>query len=306
MAEGNFLLWTGFNVFVLLMLFLDLAVFHKKTHEVRIREALIWTGVWITLALAFNYGIYHFVGKDKALEFLTGYLIEKSLSVDNIFVFIMIFSYFNVPAKYQHTVLVWGIIGALGMRALFIFGGIALLHQFHGIIYVFAAFLVFTGIKMLVQGDQQIDPDKNPVVRLFKKMIPVTPEFHGDRFFTKIDGKRFATPLFVVVIMVEASDLIFAVDSIPAVLAISQDPFIVYTSNVFAILGLRALYFALDGLHKIFRYLKYGLSLILIFVGAKMFLADIYPIPILNSLLIVAGILTVSVVASLIIQRSKE
>lgn len=306
MAQGNFWLWTGFNAFVVLMLFLDLAVFHRKSHSVKIKEALIGTSVWISLALIFNYGIYHFQGEVKALEFLTGYLIEYSLSVDNIFVFIMIFSYFNVPQKYRHTVLFWGILGAVVMRALFIFGGLALLDRFHGIIYVFAAFLVFTGIRMLVQDEEKIDPEKNPVVRLFKRMMPVTQEYHGSKFFTKIDGKRFATPLFVVVIMVEVSDLIFAVDSIPAVLAITQDPFIVYTSNVFAILGLRSLYFALDGLHKLFRYLKYGLSLILIFVGVKMFLADIYPISILYSLLIVAGILIISVAASLIIQHEVE
>lgn len=306
MADDNFWLWTGFNVFVVLMLILDLAVFHRKTHTVKIKEALIWTGVWITLALLFNYGIYHFNGKEKALEFLTGYLIEKSLSVDNIFVFIMIFSYFRVPPAYQHKVLFYGIIGALAMRAIFIFAGIALLHKFHWIIYIFAAFLVFTGIRMLVQSDQQIDPERNPIVRLFKKMFPVTPAFHEDKFFVKIDGKRFATPLFVVVIMVEATDLIFATDSIPAILAITDDPFIVYTSNVFAILGLRALYFALDGLHKLFRYLKYGLSLILIFVGVKMFIADFYPIPIFVSLLVVAGILIAAVVASLLIRNAEE
>ena len=306
MTDDNFWLWTGFNAFVLLMLFLDLAVFHRKTHDVKIKEALIGTGLWITLALAFNYGIYHFEGKEKALEFLTGYLIEYSLSVDNIFVFIMIFSYFNVPAKYRHTVLFWGILGAVAMRALFIFGGLAILDKFHGIIYVFAAFLVFTGIRMLVQDDQKIDPEKNPVVRLFKRMMPVTKDFQGANFFVKIDGKRFATPLFVVVIMVEVSDVIFAVDSIPAVLAITQDPFIVYTSNVFAILGLRSLYFALDGLHNLFRYLKYGLSFILIFVGVKMFLADIYPISIMYSLLTIAGILATSIAASLIIRHNVE
>ena len=304
--ESNIWQWIGFNIFVLLMLVLDLGVFHRKEHAVKIKEALIWTGVWITLALIFNYGIYHFYGKEKALEFLTGYLIEKSLSVDNIFVFILIFSYFNVPSAYQHKVLFWGIIGALVMRAIFIFAGVALINQFHWVIYIFAAFLVFTGIKMLLQDEQKIDPDRNPMVRLFKKMFPVTDSFHGSNFFVKLNAKTFATPLFIVVLMVEVSDLIFAVDSIPAILAITNDPFIVYTSNVFAILGLRSLYFALAGMHNIFRYLKFGLSLILIFVGVKMGLSDIYPIPIFIALIIIAVILLTSVIASLIINPSKD
>lgn len=296
-------LWIGFNLFVVLMLGLDLGVFHRKIHEVKIKEALIWTFVWITLALIFNYGIFYFQGKEKALEFLSGYLIEKSLSVDNIFVFILIFSYFNVPASYQHKVLFWGIIGALVMRAIFIFAGVALINQFHWIIYIFAAFLVYTGIKMLLQTEEKIDPDKNPVVRLFKKMFPVTESFHGSNFFVKLNAKTFATPLFVVLLMVEVSDLIFAVDSIPAILAISKDPFIVYSSNVFAILGLRSLYFALAGMHKSFRFLKFGLSAILIFVGIKMFLSGYYPIPISIALLIIAVILLTSVIASLVIKQ---
>ena len=298
-------LWVGFNLFVLLMLVLDLGVFHRKEHEVKIKEALIWTGVWITLALIFNYGIYYFQGKEKALQFLSGYLIEKSLSVDNIFVFILIFSYFNVPSLYQHKVLFWGIIGALVMRVIFIFAGVALINQFHWVIYIFAAFLVFTGIKMFLQDEQKVDPDKNPVVRLFKKMFLVTDSFHGNKFFITLNAKTFATPLFIVVLMVEVTDLIFAVDSIPAILAISQDPFIVYTSNVFAILGLRSLYFALAGMHKSFRYLKFGLSAILIFVGIKMFLSNIYPIPILIALIIIAFILITSIIASLVIKPSK-
>ena len=298
-------LWVGFNLFVLLMLVLDLGVFHRKEHEVKIKEALIWTCVWITLALIFNYGIYYFQGKEKALQFLSGYLIEKSLSVDNIFVFILIFSYFNVPSLYQHKVLFWGIIGALVMRVIFIFAGVALINQFHWVIYIFAAFLVFTGIKMFLQDEQKVDPDKNPVVRLFKKMFLVTDSFHGNKFFVTLNAKTFATPLFIVVLMVEVTDLIFAVDSIPAILAISQDPFIVYTSNVFAILGLRSLYFALAGMHKSFRYLKFGLSAILIFVGIKMFLSSIYPIPILIALIIIAVILITSIIASLVIKPSK-
>lgn len=296
-------LWIGFNLFVILMLALDLGVFHRKNQEVKVKEALIWTFVWITLALIFNYGIYYFQGKEKALEFLAGYLIEKSLSVDNIFVFILIFSYFNVPALYQHKVLFWGIIGALVMRAIFIFAGVALINKFHWVIYIFAVFLVFTGIKMLLQREQKIDPDKNPVVRLFKKMFSVTDSFHGDKFFVTLNAKTFATPLFIVVLMVEVTDLIFAVDSIPAILAITKDPFIVYSSNVFAILGLRSLYFALAGMHKSFRYLKFGLSAILIFVGIKMFMSGFYPIPILMALIIIAVILLTSVIASLVIKQ---
>jgi len=295
-------LWIGFNLFVILMLALDLGVFHRKNHEVKVKEALLWTFVWITLALIFNYGIYYFQGKEKALEFLAGYLIEKSLSIDNIFVFILIFSYFNVPALYQHKVLFWGIIGALVMRAIFIFAGVALINQFHWVIYIFAAFLVFTGIKMLLQLEQKIDPDKNPVVRLFKKMFSVTDSFHGDKFFVTLNAKTFATPLFIVLLMVEVTDLIFAVDSIPAILAITKDPFIVYSSNVFAILGLRSLYFALAGMHKSFRYLKFGLAAILIFVGIKMFMSGFYPIPILMALIIIAVILLTSVIASLVIK----
>ncbi|MDZ4808354.1 MAG: TerC family protein, partial [Bacteroidota bacterium] len=295
-------LWIGFNLFVILMLALDLGVFHRKNHEVKVKEALIWTFVWITLALIFNYGIYYFQGKEKALEFLTGYLIEKSLSVDNIFVFILIFSYFNVPTLYQHKVLFWGIIGALVMRAIFIFAGVALINKFHWVIYIFAVFLVFTGIKMLLQREQKIDPDKNPVVRLFKKMFSVTDSFHGDKFFVTLNAKTYATPLFIVVLMVEVTDLIFAVDSIPAILAITKDPLIVYSSNVFAILGLRSLYFALAGMHKSFRYLKFGLAAILIFVGIKMFLSGFYPIPILMALIIIAVILLTSVIASLVIK----
>lgn len=303
MIVGNIWLWIGFNFFVLLMLVLDLGVFHRTKHEIKIKEALIWTAVWITLALVFNYGIYFFQGKQKALEFLTGYLIEKSLSIDNIFVFILLFSYFEVPAAYQHKVLFWGILGALLARAFFIFAGLALISKFHWVIYIFAGFLIFTGIRMLVQPEKKIDPDKNPLVRLFKKLVPVTKEFHTHHFFVKIDAKRFATPLFVVLLMVEVSDLIFAVDSIPAILAVSKDPFIVYTSNAFAILGLRSLYFVLARMHSSFRFLKYGLSFILIFVGVKMCLSGFYPIPILYSLIVIAGILIVSIVASVLIKE---
>lgn len=304
--EINGFVWAGFLLFVLLMLALDLGVFHRKTHEVKIREALIWSAVWISLALLFNVGVYFFMGKEKALEFLTGYVIEKSLSVDNLFVFIMVFSYFNVDTKYQHKVLFWGILGALVMRAVFIFAGVALIQQFHWIIYVFGAFLIFTGIKMLVQKNENVEPDKNPLVRLFKRFFPVTDTMHGDRFFVKIDAKTVATPLFIVLLIIEFTDLIFAVDSIPAILAISTDTFIIFTSNVFAILGLRALYFALAGITKLFHYLKYGLSAILVFVGVKMVIAGFFKIPVMYSLLIIVSILTISILVSVILPKTSK
>ena len=298
--------WLSFLGFVLIMLALDLGVFHRKSHEVKIKEALIWSAVWIGLALLFNYGIYVFLGKQKAVEFLTGYVIEKSLSIDNLFVFIMLFTYFKVDVKYQHKVLFWGILGALAMRAVFIFAGVSLISKFHWIIYVFGVLLVFTGIKMLFHKDADIQPDKNPLVRLFKKIYPVTKEDHGGKFFVKLQGKKFATPLFFVLLIVEFTDLIFAVDSIPAILAITNDTFIIFTSNVFAILGLRALYFALAGITKYFHYLKYGLSAILVFVGIKMTIVDFYKIPIMYSLLVIAGILLVSVLISIAFPKKND
>jgi len=301
--EANLFVWAGFLLFVLLMLALDLGVFHRKSHEVKIREALIWSAVWISIALLFNVGVYFFMGQEKAIEFLTGYVIEKSLSVDNLFVFIMVFSYFNVDTKYQHKVLFWGIIGALVMRAIFIFAGVALIQQFHWIIYIFGAFLIFTGIKMLVQKNEKVEPDKNPLVRLFKRFFPVTDTMHGDSFFVKINAKTVATPLFIVLLIIEFTDLIFAVDSIPAILAISNDTFIIFTSNVFAILGLRALYFALAGISKLFYYLKYGLSAILVFVGVKMVIAGFFKIPVMYSLLIIISILTLSILASFVFPK---
>ncbi|MCK6558008.1 TerC family protein [candidate division KSB1 bacterium] len=297
------LLWIGFNLFVLLMLALDLGVFHRKAHVVKTKEALLWSAVWIAMALLFNLGVYFWQGQKVALEFLTGYLIEKSLSVDNIFVFIMIFAYFGVPALYQHKVLFWGILGALVMRAVFIASGVALIERFHWIIYVFGAFLILTGVKMAWQKDKEIHPEKNPLLRLFRRLMPVTNRYHGGAFFVKQAGGSFATPLFVVLLLVETTDLIFAVDSIPAILAITLDPFIVYTSNVFAILGLRSLYFALAGIMPLFHYLNYGLAAILAFVGAKMMLVDFYKIPIGISLGVVAAILLISVLASLLWPR---
>lgn len=296
--------WAGFIAFVMLLLAIDLGIFHRNSHEVKIKEALIWSAVWISLALIFNYGVYVFIGKVKALEFLTGYLIEKSLSVDNLFVFIMLFSFFNVPPKYQHKVLFWGILGALIMRAIFIFTGVALISKFHWIIYIFGAFLVFTGLKMLFHKDEEIAPDKNPLVRLFKKFFPVSEQMHGSKFFVKLNSKTVATPLFIVLLVVEFTDLIFAVDSIPAILAISNDTFIIFTSNVFAILGLRALYFALAGITKYFYYLKYGLSAILVFVGVKMVIVGFYKIPIVYSLLTILGILLISILASVFVKKN--
>ncbi len=298
--------WTCFIGFVLLMLALDLGVFHRKSHEIKIKEALTWSAVWIALALLFNYGIYVFMGKEKAVEFLTGYVIEKSLSIDNLFVFIMLFTYFKVETKYQHKVLFWGILGALVMRAIFIFAGVALINKFHWIIYVFGALLIFTGVKMIFHKDEQIEPDKNPLVRLFKKFFPVTNQENGGNFFVKIEGRTFATPLFIVLLMVEFTDLIFAVDSIPAILAITNDTFIIFTSNVFAILGLRALYFALAGITQYFYYLKYGLSAILVFVGVKMTIVDWCKIPIVYSLCVIAGILVVSILISLAFPKNSN
>jgi tellurite resistance protein TerC len=298
-------LWIGFITFVLVMLALDLGVFHRKAHEVSLKESLVWSAVWIALALIFNLGIWRWQGPQSGMEFLTGYLIEKVLSVDNIFVFVMIFSYFNVPARYQHKVLFWGILGALVMRAVFIVAGIELLQHFHGVIYLFGAFLIFTGIKMAFTRDREIHPDRNPVLRLFRRLVPVTETYEDGHFLVRRQGKVWATPLLVALLFVELSDLVFAVDSIPAILAITQDPFIVYTSNVFAILGLRALYFALAGIIRLFRYLHYGLSVILVFVGVKMALLDIYKIPIVVSFGVIIAIIAAAIVFSLLIPANE-
>jgi tellurite resistance protein TerC len=292
------LLWIIFNLFVLVMLALDLGVFHRTAHVIHVREALAWCALWVTLALLFNLGIFLRLGSEPALEFLTGYLLEYSLSVDNIFVFLMIFTYFRVPYLHQHKVLFWGIIGALLMRTLFILTGITLIQKFHWVIYLMGGFLVLTGIKMALQKDEEINPERNPVLKLFRRVMPVTENYEDGRFFIRRSGRLFATPLFIVVLVVETTDVIFAVDSIPAILAITLDPFIVYTSNVFAIMGLRALYFALAGIMQLFHYLPYGLSFILAFVGIKMLLVDIYKIPIGMALGTVAGVLVVSVIAS--------
>lgn len=292
-----------FNLFVLGMLALDLGVFHRKSHEVRVKEALIWSAVWISLAGVFNVLIYFWKGKQTALEFLTGYVIEKSLSVDNIFVFLMIFSYFSVPARLQHKVLFWGIIGALVMRAALIAAGAKIIHEYHWVIYIFGAFLILTGIKMLLKKEDGVHPEKNPLIRIFKRFMPVTPDYVEDRFFVRRAGRLAATPLFLTLLMVETTDLIFAVDSIPAIFAVTKDPFIVYTSNVFAILGLRSLYFALSGVMGMFRYLKTGLSFVLVFVGFKMILSMSYKIPVGASLGIIVAILAASIIASVLMPR---
>lgn len=309
------LFWILFNVFVVLMLVLDLGVFHKKTHEVKMKEALIWSGVWIALALIFNAGLYFFYTPppglskmDTALQFFTGYIIEKSLSIDNIFVFLLLFSYFKVKSEYQHKVLFWGILGALVMRAVFIFAGLALIEQFSFTMYIFGAFLIFTGIKLAFEKDKEVHPERNPVIRLFKKFFKVSDSYDDGKFFTFKNGKKLATPLFIVLIIIETTDVIFAVDSIPAILAVTQDPFIVYSSNVFAILGLRALYFALAGLMQLFHYLHYGLAAILILVGVKMVLNHHYSAKIIStelSLALIVLILLISVIVSIKVPKAE-
>ena len=295
----NIIFWVGFNIFVLIMLALDLGVFHRKAHKVSIKEASIWSVVWITLALIFNVFIYFQFGEQKATEFLTGYLIEKSLSVDNIFVFVIIFGFFQIPDEYQHKVLFWGILGALIMRIIFIFAGVALINQFHWTIYIFGAFLVFTGFKMIAKKDKKVKLENSKTIKFLKKKFSITDELHGDKFFIKQGNKKFATPLFLVLILIEITDLIFAVDSIPAILAITQDQFIVYTSNVFAILGLRSLYFALAHIVHRFVYLSIGLAIVLMFIGMKMLLIDVFKIPTYISLIFIVLVITISIVLSL-------
>ena len=296
-------MWAAFTGLVLTMLALDLGVFHRTAHEVGMREAAVWSVVWVALALAFNGWLTTSFGAQRGMEFLTGYLIEKALAVDNIFVFLIIFASFKVPAAYQHRVLFWGILGALVMRALFIFAGAALLMRFHWVIYVFGAFLLLTGLKLLWQRDSEPHPERNPLFRLFTRLVPSVPEYHGSRFTVRQHGKWFATPLLLVLVLIEFTDLVFAVDSIPAIFAVTRDPFIVYTSNIFAILGLRAMFFLLAGVMDRFAYLKVGLSFVLMFVGTKMVLMDVYKIPIGVSLATIAAILAASVLFSLLRER---
>lgn len=292
--------WIGFHIFVFSMLALDLGVFHKKDHEVGVRESLVWTMVWVFLAACFAGGVYHFIGHQEAMEFATGFVLEKTLSVDNIFVMTVIFSYFKVEPKYQHRVLFWGILGALVMRILFILGGVALLAKFHFLMYIFGAFLVYTGIKMMVSDENEVNPEEDSVYRFCRKYLRMTEHFHEQKFFIIKDGVRYATPLFMVLIIVESTDLIFAVDSIPAILSVTKNSFIAYTSNIFAILGLRSLYFAFAGVVKYFRFLSYALSIVLVFIGLKMLTSSIYHVDTTISLLIVVGVISASIGASLI------
>jgi tellurite resistance protein TerC len=299
-------LWVGFSIAVVALLVADLTIFHRKGWIVRIKQALLLSGFWILLALAFNAGVYFWQGGEAAAAFFTGYLIELFLSIDNVFVFLLIFSYFKVPPEFQHRVLFWGILGAIIMRLVFIVAGVALIHRFHWVSYIFGAFLVVTGVKMLVRRTAEVHPEKSRVVRFFKRSLTCTDGFGDGRFFVKHNGTICATDLFIVLVFVEMTDLIFAADSIPAILAITSDPFIVYTSNIFAILGLRSLYFALAGLMRLFRYLHYGLAVILTFVGAKMLLAELYKIPVFAALGVVVCVLAISVALSLWADRHNK
>ena len=288
------------------MLALDLFIFHPKARSVGFKEALLWSGIWVSLALIFCVGMYLFQGSEPALNFLTGYIIEKALSIDNLFVFLMIFSAFQVPSDYLHKVLLWGVLGALVMRAIFIFTGIVLIEKFYWITYLFGIFLIVAGIKLALKNENEIRPENNIAIRMLRKVFPITKTFEGGQFFVKKEGRYWATPLFLVLIAIETTDIIFALDSVPAILAITTDPFIVYTSNVFAILGLRALYFALAPLIQMFRYLHYGLALLLVFIGSKMLLGNYIHIPVVAALGIVAAILVISIIASVIFHRPKH
>lgn len=296
--EHSLTLWIIFNLFIIVMLMVDLLVFNRKPHEISIRESLTWTGIWILLAVIFGVGLYYFMDPQSSLDYFTGYLIEKSLSVDNIFVFLLIFSYFNVSSKYQHKVLFWGIIGALVFRLLFIFLGVALIERFHWIIYVFGAFLIFTGIKLGLEKNKEIKPERNPILKLVRRFLPVTREFHEEKFFVRIRSRWVATPMFIVLVVIETTDIVFALDSIPAIMAITRDPFIIYSANAFAILGLRALYFALSGVMRLFHYLHYGLALILVYVGVKMMIEPFYEIDTFYSLFFILGTIVASVLFS--------
>jgi tellurite resistance protein TerC len=304
---GSTWLWIGFSLFIFTMLSLDLGLFNRKAHTIKYREAWIWSGVWVTLAMIFAGIVFYYLGSQPGFEFLTGYIIELSLSVDNLFVFLLIFSYFKVPAKFQHRVLFWGVMGALFMRLTMIFVGAALINRFHWIIYIFGAFLVYTGIKMFRQEEIDVQPEKNPLVRLVTRFLPITRHYEEEKFFTKVNGKRTGTLLLLVLMVVEVTDLVFAVDSIPAIFAVTTNTFIVYTSNVFAILGLRSMYFLLAGVVEKFRFLRLGLAIVLTFIGVKMLVVALgFHIPIKFSLAFVALVLVGSVVASLVVSPEGE
>lgn len=306
MHETSLTIWISFVVFIFFVLALDLGVFNKKSHTVSFKEAIGWSAVWIALAMAFNVVILYWRGQEDFMLFLSGYVIEKSLSVDNLFVFLLIFNYFKVPNQYQHKILFYGILGALVMRALFIWAGIAIITQFAWVIYVFGAFLIFTGLKMLKPSDEEPDLESNKIIQWTKKLIPTSTSLDGDKFFTFEKGRRVATPLFVTLIFVELSDVVFAVDSIPAIIGITSDPFLVFTSNVFAILGLRSLYFALKGFSDLFEYLKYGLAIILIFIGMKMCLSKLWHAPIWLTMTVIFTVLTASMILSLWKKRKAQ
>ncbi|OIP81543.1 MAG: hypothetical protein AUK44_09735 [Porphyromonadaceae bacterium CG2_30_38_12] len=313
--KENVFFWAGFILFIFIMLALDLFVFHKKDTVVKVKEALLWSGFWIAIALIFNVGVYFYIGKQEAFDFFTAYLLEKSLSVDNLFVFLMIFSFFNIKSEYQHKILFWGIIGALLMRALFIFAGVAIIEQFAWVMYVFGAFLIYSGIHLLFENEDKegFDPNKNVVIKLFKKIMPVTDDMTSHRFFIKKNSVVYATPFFIALLMIEISDVIFAVDSIPAVLSVSKDIFIVFTSNIFAILGLRSLYFALNGIMDYFSHLKYALAFILSFIGIKMCVNELsidfgYNMHISNfaSLAVIVLALTISILTSTVAKKRAQ
>lgn len=298
--------WTIFNIGILCLLVLDLVVLNRKNEKVSVKSALWWSAFWIGLAASFNVFIYFWKGKDPAIQFLTGYLIEESLSVDNLFVFMLIFNYFKVPSEHQRKVLFWGIIGALVLRGVFILVGVTLIENFHWTIYILGVFLVITGVKMIVSQDKEVNPEKNPIIDLVNRFMKVTKTYEGDRFFVRKDNILYATPLFIVVLVVETTDVVFAVDSIPAILAVSTDSFIVYTSNVFALLGLRSLYFALAGLMQLFHYINYGLAIILSFIGVKLLISGFYEINMKYALLFVAIVLILSVVASILFPKKES
>lgn len=299
--------WGVFLLAVLFMLMLDLGVLHRgESRPISIREAAIWYGIWVSVALFFNLILWFWKGSEKAVEFFTGYLVEVSLSADNMFVFAVLFNYFAVPSEYRRRVLFWGVLGAIFFRLTFILAGTALLKKFHWIIYVFGVIVIVSGIKLLTRKDEQIDPERNPVLRLARRLLPITPEYHGQKFFVRIDGKFMATPLMLVLLVVESTDIVFAVDSIPAIFAITRDPFVVFTSNVCAILGLRALYFLLEGMMRLFRYLDEGLAIILVFIGVKMLVSEFYKIPTSIALGFVVLVLTVTIILSLMAERREK
>ncbi len=297
--------WGIFLAIVLLMLMLDLGVFHRRAHVPSLREAVGWSAFWVAVALGFNLVIWVWLGRQRALEFLTGYLVEKALSADNIFVFAVLFNYFAVPPEYRHRVLFWGVLGAIVIRLAFILAGSALLNKFHWVVYVFGAIVILSGVKLLFSQEEGVVPERNPTLRLARRFLPVTPNYVGQRFFVKQGGKWIATPLILVLLAVETTDIVFAVDSIPAIFAITRDPFIVFTSNVCAILGLRALYFLLEGMLRLFRYLGRGLAVILVFIGVKMLVSEFYPIPTEVALGVVVSILTITIALSIWVQRQE-